>query len=332
MGLLEDYDYMAPNSFSISVLEDSSKTDAMVERIMDKISGLLSLLPSIIRDRVAAAIEKVLRLQISLGTAAVRRLLDLIGDHFGETVKTIIDMVKACLDDFERAEPASKNTFEYIDIGDLSKTDAMIDKIMEKLRGDLALLPSILQSLVGHAIEQVLRLQISIGTTASKKLLDLIGDHFGQMATKIVNIAKNLLDEFEYIEPISSVTYGDGSKQDAIIETIMDRLETPLSLLPKSIQRLVAQSIEKVLRLRIHIGTSAVKKLLDLIGHRFGETVGGIVDMAKALLDDFDYDYGIDASTEFAVKEIIDIMDLRFLVLSSDFKETISLKEDEDKH
>merc|ERR1712168_1744139 len=132
----------------------------------------------------------------------------------------------------------------------------------------------------------------SLGTTAVKKLLDLIGDRFGETIKNIVDMAKLLLEDYDYMTESHLLQYnlnGDGSKTDAMVDRIMDKLDGPLSLLPRTLRNLVAPAIEKVLRLQISLGTSAVKRLLDLIGDHFGETIKGIVDMAKLLLEDYDY-------------------------------------------
>merc|ERR1712168_1381610 len=132
----------------------------------------------------------------------------------------------------------------------------------------------------------------SLGTTAVKKLLDLIGDRFGETIKNIVDMAKLLLEDYDYMTESHLLKYsliGDGSKTDAMVDRIMDKLDGPLSLLPRTLRNLVAPAIEKVLHLQISLGTSAVKRLLDLIGDHFGETIKNIVDMAKLLLEDYDY-------------------------------------------
>merc|ERR1740137_241112 len=110
-----------------------------------------------LRNMVKYSIEKTLRLQVKIGTAGVKKLLDLIGDKFGASVARIVDMVKDLLEDF-------------------SKLDAMIERIMEKIKKPLSyIFPSMLRNMVKYSIEKTLRLQVKIGTAGVKKLLDLIG-------------------------------------------------------------------------------------------------------------------------------------------------------------
>merc|ERR1712168_1408556 len=107
-----------------------AKTDMIVDKIMEMLEGPLSKLPDSFRPMITSAIESALRFGLTMGKTAAGKLLDLVGDKFGPSVKAIVDMAKEALGLTKR----DTITEEMFMTHEMHERNAVIDKIIEELK------------------------------------------------------------------------------------------------------------------------------------------------------------------------------------------------------
>jgi len=259
--------------------EDMSKVIA--EKIEDKIESILEL----INDKTHGAADE----QIKKLEAKLEALIAIAEDQvssLGEKAKSVMEKLKSDIDDL-----INKLVGDERGMG----SDALCDKIMELINKPISKLPESIQHAVSSTIEHALRFGVKFGKTLLMKLLDLVGDKFGDEAKGIVEMVKMAL----------SMAYKRGASTEVAVKEVMAALEKPLASLPENISEWVKEMIEAVIRFALGHGKKGINHLLDMIVDKAGDDVKPVIEAVKDILDQVVYG----ATTEVTVTEIMNLLD-----------------------
>merc|ERR1719187_1137537 len=111
------------------------------------------------------------------------------------------------------------------------------------------------------------------------KLLDMVGDKFGDSVKAVTDMAKMAL----------SMVYKRGATTEVVVAETLKALEGALQKLPSDIRDWVKVMIEEALRFGLGHGKNGINHLLDLISDKFGDDVKPVIDAVKDIIDNVVY-------------------------------------------
>jgi len=223
---------------------------------------------------------------VKFGKSLLMKLLDLVGDKFGDDVKGIVEMVKMALSMAKRG----------------AATEVAVKETMEALEKSLATLPEGIRFWVKEMVEEALRFGLGHSKKGIFHLLDLITDKFGEGVKPVIDNVKDILDQVVYIQK----PHGSrGASTEVVVKEVMAALEKPLATLPENISGWVKEMIEAVIRFTLGHGKKGINHLLDMIVDKAGDDVKPVIEAVKDILDQVVYG----ATTEVTVTEIMNLLD-----------------------
>merc|ERR1712002_773652 len=194
-----------------------AKTDMIVDKIMEMLEGPLSKLPDSFRPMITSAIESALRFGLTMGKTAAGKLLDLVGDKFGPSVKAIVDMAKEALGLTKR----DTITEEMFMTHEMRERNAVIDKIIEELKKAEA----VAKDLVKQAAEKLQKAKAK-----ALKEWEVLKAKIEAAAAKGESISKELIAEakakiIEEYKKMKPIVEDIKAKAKAAVEKIVQQIE-----------------------------------------------------------------------------------------------------------